>query len=323
MRTTLPRLATTITASIVLLLTANALATSDTYFRDPTGRIETVIRVCTITDNCEWCDAFCDLPQNPSGGNFILVGGGAEVYPADGNPGALLYGSWPDGNSNFQYWRAASKDHGQTFFHRLRAYAIGLRLIGHSQAALQPYISYTEVTSGSAEHPSVTASVPSGHTLIGGGAIANWTGPGLLLMESYSPDGHVSWYAEATDYVYIEYGTVTAYAIGIADTSPLGVKTMIFNEKWWQSPSQCVNTWYGGGASPVVWDYLRYPLGFVPTSVGGRTQGFGNQYGRLLTQLRPWPLDGAQVKVSSKDHMGYAFSGTTCAYRHSILGYWP
>jgi len=91
--------------------------------------------------------------------DYVLVGGGAEIYGA-GNPGALLTASNPD--LNLTTWHASSKDHVNPYPHSLRAYAIGLRLDGVSSTDLRNYMVLVTQTSTPAHHPNAIAALPPG-----------------------------------------------------------------------------------------------------------------------------------------------------------------
>ena len=71
------------------------------------------------------------------------------------------------------------------------------------------------VTSGTKGHPMAAATVGQGYKVIGGGALANWSDKGSLLIASY-PSGN-SWIAQSKDHVYVEATTITAWAIGLYD----------------------------------------------------------------------------------------------------------
>jgi hypothetical protein len=232
--------------------------------------------------------------------DFVLVGGGAEVSGM-GNPGALLTGSYPD--LNLTTWHAESKDHETPYAHYLRAYAIGLRLNGVSSVQLRSYMVLVTQSSTRAQHPNAVAALPPGYLLIGGGARANWTGPGLLLTESYPSS--FQWVASAKDHQITEFGSVDAFAIGITSGSIPGFGSL---SATYNSASTFISTGYGTASALV-------PTGWVLSSMGGQAQYQGQ--GRMLTQLIPYSDPPANSRpggrVTSKDH-SFADAGSTSAY---------
>ncbi|MEG4808487.1 hypothetical protein QUA82_11830 [Microcoleus sp. F8-D3] len=139
------------------------------------------------------------------GSKYVLTGGGAEVNW--GGPGNLLTASCPQGSGN---WIAKGKAHGAPDPASITAYAIGIRA---RNGVSGPSVKISAGDSASAQHPSTGVSVASGYNLVGGGAQANWKGPGSLLTASF-PDGN-QWKVASKDHQYVESCTITAYAIGI------------------------------------------------------------------------------------------------------------
>lgn len=97
--------------------------------------------------------------------DFVLVGGGAEIKD-NGEPGALLTASYPEGDSRI----ARSKDHIRAYPHQTRAYAIGLRLAGLNKANLQKSVKTVLKAVGPTAHPSATIVAPAGELILSGGA---------------------------------------------------------------------------------------------------------------------------------------------------------
>lgn len=267
-------------------------------FTDASGTVTIRIKQCGWSASVAHPSTTCTIESD-----FVLVGGGAEV---EGNvaPGALLTASYP--NTSLTTWMASSKDHRLTYPHRLRAYAVGLKLAGISPATLRGHMRLVASQSALAQHPSTTAALPPGFKLVGGGAQTVWSRQGLLLTSSY-PDGF-QWVAEAKDHIVPEAGFVNAYAIGIADHIP-GFGSI---ETYPASSSTWAPVGYGTAT-------LTVPTGWVLASIGGSAQYDDNE-GRLLTDLIPFS-DGLFTTpgavVTSKDHVAYD-SGHTIAHTISI-----
>jgi hypothetical protein len=241
----------------------------------------------------------------PSG--YVLVGGGAEIYSA--NSGALLHASYPDGTN--QKWIAKSKDHGYSDYHAVSAWCIGLELKGLSATVLRQNTHYSNpVTSDTGHNVWVGAQVAGSDIIVGGGARANWTGPGMLLHQTEGVGGVGGvWYAGAKDHVYAEYGgSVSAYAIGITRCpSGWGGKCLSSHSlSFHGSPDGTGQQWFAASED--------FP--WALTNVGGLATYGGP--GRLLTDVFPWNGGSGDGQgggsVGTKDHI-YADSG------HSIVNF--
>ncbi|HMI83186.1 MAG TPA: hypothetical protein VK550_03780 [Polyangiaceae bacterium] len=191
-----------------------------------------------------------------------------------------------------------SKDHGLAYVHFARAYCIGLKLDGVTPDNLRAQTQYIPVDStGLAQGPSAIALVPSTHIMVGGGARANYTGPGILLYTNTGlgfPGGGGEWYANGRDHIWADFGSVTAFAIAIP-RQPTGYSGTLTADtlQFGGSPS---GTGYQGLTASEV-----FP--FAMTSVGGET--FTTGAGRLLTDVYPTVGGNARggVQVWSKDHV--------------------
>jgi hypothetical protein len=137
-----------------------------------------------------------------------------------------------------------------------------------------------------AQHPFTEAVLPGGFILVGGGAVANWTGVGSLLFASH-PGGGNSWVAAAKDHVSPEVTTVTAFAIGLKQSFLQRARLNIIQAE----PTSGTRT-----AHPSVSAAL--PHGFRLFCGGGRANWGGA--GSLLTAS--YPLDRHIWEVRSKDH---------------------
>ncbi|MHB1206870.1 MAG: hypothetical protein ACYCZX_14970 [Rhodospirillaceae bacterium] len=139
---------------------------------------------------------------------YALTGGGA--FADWRTQGSLLTASYPGDSSS---WIAASKDHANAEAVVLTAYVIGIK--PRSKAAPPPTLIFSK-PSAAAPHPYAAASVDAGYTLVGGGARAEWRGPGNMLVASCpDPANPGAWSAESKDHKWPEAVVLTAYAIGI------------------------------------------------------------------------------------------------------------
>ena len=244
-------------------------------------------------------------PKNPFGSvlvpsDFVLIGGGAE--PLDVNAGAYLTESRPDWVAN--RWYARSKDHAYVDVHRLRIYAIGLKIQGVTPATLRSVMTTnTQTTPLTAHAPNTFAYIPSPYILIGGGAKAIWNTYGSLLVHSY-PVGN-GWYVKSKDHIYSELCRITAWAIGIQDYIPgFGYIDISLsgNSNYVSSGLNTTTLCCGTGGSN--W--------WVPASVGAQDDAGGA--GRLLTSMRPQIyLSGDFGQSKSKD-LNYFVGGDLSTY---------
>lgn len=268
-------------------------------FTDASGTVTIRVRQCAASAYLHAPTASCGVDSD-----FVLVGGGAEVIGEE-NPGALLTASYPD--LGLTSWTASSKDDRISYLNSVRPYSIGLRLAGVSASTLRSNMRVVMAHSAPAEHPAVSAALPAGFVLIGGGAKANWSGEGQMLTSTYPIDS-THWFAASKDHLAAEVGTVDSYAIGITTGtipgfgSSLDVMTNV--AYFYQSSG------YGTAA-------IAEPGGWVGSSIGGDARY--TSWGRMLTDLIPF-VDGASVEgalVRSKDQVAYD-GGYTFAYLLSV-----
>jgi len=286
-------------------------------FTDASGKVTIRIKTCGWTSPAESNTATCTVDTD-----FILVGGGAEIE-FQNSPGALLTGSFPD--SNLSTWTASSKAHVVSYPHKLRAYAVGLKLAGVSSTTLRsrgvladdgrtmlPYVWLTSEQSSTADHPSVTAELDSHYNLIGGGAQANGlASAGQLLTRSY-PDSF-QWVAESKDHVVKDVNWVKAFAIGITKGTIPGFGSLDV------AVNSAITFQTSGGQYGVA--QLLAPTGSVASCVGGDSSYDRATGGRLLTDLIPFfdvPSNTRQgAFVTDKDHV-VSDTGSTRAYVISV-----
>jgi vibriolysin len=209
---------------------------------------------------------------------YKVLSGGANVnWSGNGN---LLTGMFPQSSTN---WVASSKDHEVSSPASLEAYSIVARK-QTGEISSSDYI-IVQQTSSYAAHPSAVASLPSGYTLVGGGAKVNWSGAGNLLYASY-PNGN-SWVASSKDHDISSPATITSYAIGLSNAflqaNRLAVQSRQVTSGTTNHPNATCTLDYGykiiGGGAKANWQ--------------------GN--GSLLTSS--FPSDEQAWYGAAKDHM--------------------
>jgi hypothetical protein len=258
--------------------------------------------ICTLIVQCDWVGpgrhntAICGILS----ADYVMVSGGAEIegtsvngFKAPGpQPGALLTESAPTVIGESWVWEASSTDHDLVFLHRLRAYAIGLKLPGIVSVDLNKMLKIRRTVSGIARRPTATQQISAGEILVGGGAVAIYSGDGQLLTESY-PSSTTAWTASSKDHNHADPGQVVAWAVSIP-ACPAGyvhgcIATRIISENL---------TGFSGGG------YLLGCAGYSnPTTAVGAQSLYGGD-GRMLTALFPslGTCEPPGPAVSSKDH---------------------
>jgi vibriolysin len=224
--------------------------------------------------------------------SYTLIGGGVEG--ADGPIGHLLTKSHPAG----KHWVVSTKDHLQADPHRIRAWAIGLRVAGMAPYHVSGSLKLTTATSSpSAAHPEAVAQVPVGYHLIGGGFSVNWRGSGNLAFES-APVGTTGWRVRSKDHLVSSPATITSYAMSIADN--VGISN---NGVWtfYNFRSSIASETSAPSSHPSATAIV--PSGHLLAGCGGAVhwQGMGN----LLWRIKPIFMlrDTAGCTVGGKDHM--------------------
>jgi len=264
---------------------------------DSTGSISIRMYMCKLSDLSNQPAASCPVESDR-----VLVGGGAQV---DGtpSPGALLFGSFPSGNA----WFALTKDHIYPNPHRVRAWAIGLRLANYSASQLNSVIKLTAATSQNATGLiGVVAVVPQGHVIVGGGAVSGWnSGPGRLLTAS-EPTA-AGWVAKSKDHIQASVGSVTALLISLPQCPP-GLGYCL--------ASNLVSASGTNTSGYFTTSKVDSTSSTIMTSIGGET--FYNGTGRMLADLYPVPQSNGTVVSISKDH-GFVDSGSTDFARYVAL----
>jgi vibriolysin len=214
-------------------------------------------------------------------GDFVVIGGGGEGKESPA--GNLLTASYPD--SGLTSWLVSTKDHIDADPVRVRAWAIGLKVAGLTAAQLRSYLTVSTATSAYAAHPDVTAILPAGYVLVGGGIKVNWSGAGNLATAS-APYGSSAWRVRSKDHKESSPATAQAYAIGISSSIP-GVGTI----------GNVIN----GGTSSVV----AHPSYTTGLNAGYALSGCGafvnwSGEGNLLWSIKPV---NSGCSAASKDHI--------------------
>jgi len=218
--------------------------------------------------------------------DYVVLGGGGEGKESP--QGNLITASYP--NAGLTAWLVSTKDHINADPAQVRA-AHRVVLPGRlTPAQVRNYVSVNTATSAFASHPDVTATVPAGFVLAGGGIKVNWSGAGNLATAS-APSGANGWRARSKDHYTASPATATAYAIGINGSIPgVGIITNIVN-----------GGTSGVAAHPAFTQTLT--SGYALSGCGAFVKWTGN--GNLLWKLRPTsPAAGqAACSAASKDHL--------------------
>jgi hypothetical protein len=238
--------------------------------------------------------------------DFVMIGGGARVTDANNSSNnvlALLTSCYPKDDGTFTTFVGDSKDHIVTYNHRLWVYVIGMKAYDGSNnpistSTLIAQMNIAKTTSGSAAHPGVTVNaMPSGYSVLSGGAKVNWSGAGNLLTKSNLPNlgsPYDQWEAQSKDHGISSPATIEAYELSI-DPVIANFGTLQFLYKFglvntnnnYMTVSQ--NTSYPGPPGPD---------NFLLSGIGGWSQYTGA--GRMLFAMYPTSLHSAEVR--SKDH---------------------
>jgi hypothetical protein len=280
--------------------TSNALtATLVGSWTDWSQYYQTAAWVCDWSEPSDNPRASCMVPPD-----YALIGGGAEVDVTTSQSVAVLTGSYPD--TGLVAWIAESKAHLADVPHRVRAYAIGLKVGGWDADTIHAMTQVFSSTSDVTNHPSATVSVPSDYVMLGGGAQAISSGAGQLLTDS-RPNNGGSWLAASKDHLVADPGTVRAYAIGLPKCMPY------CQQNAGVTASGSAGTGYAG-----IYKFFgdnNYTT-FAPTSVGGAATY--TSAGRLLVAMIPgrdrnmvwskdqWVVDTGTTEI---DMLGIRYAG--------------
>jgi hypothetical protein len=149
--------------------------------------------------------------------DFVLLGGGFNVHWKGG--GNLATASFPGPTNSWTAWTARSKDHYIGDPSIITTYAIGLRRdLRVGTVLLKVDLSQ----SGVAPQSTITASLPQGFALTGGGAEVHWTGDGNLLWQleptMLQNQKNQQFIASSTEHGSPDPSSITTYALGIQIT---------------------------------------------------------------------------------------------------------
>jgi hypothetical protein len=276
---------------------SQALVTKLSSQTDGSGLVTVNLYVCDWSAAEAHPSATCTVPSTDA-----LVGGGAEV---EGNaaPGGLLIASYP---SSTRTWAVGSKDHVDSYPHRVRAYALGLQLSGVSGSQLRAQMTINSARGeAGALSEAYATDAPADSILVGGGARTTYTWAGHLLVDSEPYTSFIElkgWAAISKDHnASDQSGYVRAYAIWLP-RCPAGFS------------GGCLQNVPRVNDKKNVSGYVTNSLNrdsngaFAVTSVGGWASLGGAGAGRLLTDLYPTKKGGS---VASKDHNTVDASGFT------------
>lgn len=271
-------------------------------FTDASGTLTTILKTCDFATAAAEQTVSCEVPEG-----YLLVGGGAEIE-GQVEPGALLTASYPDIGS-YLSWIATSRSYTGTGTHRLRAYAIGLKIAGFTPEQLKAdVVRYVE--GGCAEGPVASPSCEQnladffgpGHILLGGGGLVLPLEDDLDVFLTESRPGFgggPSWYVAADSNGSGDTSVMKSVVIGMVacpnypDGTPVGCFKSTVNGG--------SNLVYSGTGYRQI-SLTAYPATGVLTSIGGRARGYGLQ--RFLTDLIPWSGTTQGVTVWTKDTNG-------------------
>jgi hypothetical protein len=222
--------------------------------------------------------------------DFVLVGGGAEIENVNAaQPGALITASFP---IDLSIWTAASKDHLEPYPHRLRAYAIGMKIDGVTSSQLRSATHLYSAISHQEAHPEVNLVNPDTENdiVIGGGAGTLYSGGGQLLVAS-EPLGLLGWHAASKDHEQSDPGRVKAYLLTVR-RCPVGTGGPCLKNAL-ASGVSAFGGGYRGAAAGTDWspDWLTTSLGANATASPGA--------GRMIADIFPV---NSNTQVWTKDH---------------------
>ena len=304
---------------------SEALTTPDKFYTDGSGQLQIVVRTC------DWAASYTTGPHcvlcavDP---DWLLVGGGAEIaYQSEGATAAKLRGSFPypeelsDLNPDFgagaetctvnptsnapsSYYVAwAARSNGATS-HKLRAYAIGLKVSGYTASELRSIMSWVDETSGSSLTPSLTTTPVSSGSLVGGGA--NMLGnASAYLTESRPASDGTSWIGTGRPsngvVANLKVYRLAAFDFGITSRVPVRSVT-------------------GSSGTGLTSASVTTPYPWVTTSIGGRgLNGATYSASRTLRGLIPITSATQGVFASSAPEIGSSVNGSTRAYSLNLF----
>lgn len=213
---------------------------------------------------------------------YKIISGGAKVDYGSCS-GQLLVASYPQTSTT---WFAKSKDHSVSCPGTVTAFAVGIYDPNDEWdvqiVSVESPTAATIVTS--------TATVPSGYTLTGGGALDENPHPGHLLYESAPTLNGNGWIASGRTVIYNSVKSkVTAYAIGIQyKTIPGSIKCSVESTTSDQAANHPITSLVGSIDAVVI-------------GGGGSISQSPNGNGNVLTGIYPDDLSNS-FSASGKDH---------------------
>jgi vibriolysin len=216
--------------------------------------------------------------------DYVVIGGGVEG--AELPVGHLLTASYP--NADLSAWLVSTKDHLVSNPARIKAWAIGLKIVGLTRKQVRKHVRVTQAIGGLGPFPEASVAVRPGFTQIGGGFRINWTGAGNLGTASY-PVADGVWRAAGKDHLAPSPATAQAYSIGLRNSIP-GVGDIVGVTTSQQSPLV---------AHPRASAFIA--SGYALSGCGALVNWTGA--GNLLWMLKPVAVsDFHGCEAASKDH---------------------
>lgn len=294
-------------------------------FTDPTGTIKVRVRTCgwvtaSGAAGSQTAVATCSVDGDAG---YVLVGGGAEIENAP-TPGAVLKSCIPDpasltqtprAHAYYTRWLARSSEYGSanSTAHRVRAYSIGLRLVGMSTTETADNLLWADSTDANAGIP-FTQVVPESNVFLGGGGtVLPYNAP--MYLVSSEPNGSVGWLVDAhVNGTGTDPSPPKAYAVSI-DPMPRRANGQV----WGQLVGTTSATIVSGSGVYVSATYTETDPHFLVTSGGGHGYSFPNEgVRRFLTDVIPGTSSqGSTVwaKSTGVSTSGGAFAAVTALSR--------
>lgn len=221
--------------------------------------------------------------------DYVVIGGGVQGAAAPA--GHLLTASYP--NAARTAWLVSTKEHLSANPTQITAWAIGLKITGLTRAQLLSNMTYRVSTSAFASQPSVSTSVPTGYTQIGGGFQVQWSGDGNLAWASYPTvvNNVGAWVSASKDQGSVSMATIRSHSIGLR-TNLTGVGVV--------AATTAVSPASAYVAQPSA--SVSVPSGYALTSCGAQVNWSGA--GNVLWKIKP-VVNAGQLgcEVASKEHL--------------------
>jgi hypothetical protein len=139
-------------------------------------------------------------------GYKLLCGGARDNWQGAGN---MLTASFPESDNT---WLARGKDHDSADPASISAFALAV----YDPDDIWEVKIFQSRPSAAGGWTEQEVTVESGYVMVGGGAKADFTGPGRLLVASDPvAETKTTWHAQSKDHLYPDAGKITAYAVGL------------------------------------------------------------------------------------------------------------